>query len=1202
MGSCENSVIVDEPVCVSISGQHLLSEFPMQSVSEQQSCLELSHQLIDSNMDLASAPSRSPDLVRNSDTTQVWALNGDTLAGGNEKTGVLALENLVKNDLGDRRDCLNENHSDIDVCMMEGGKECMKESRPQGEDGLGNLIGECVTPSVVIPVSGSPRNCDRQVDIRQVCTVNGDILAGETENTDVSAWGNLLKNDSGDGRGCLNGNQSDIDICPMESSRECLKESRPQGEDGMGNLVGDCETPLGVIPLTGLPINCCRQIDKRQVCSVKGEMLVGESENTDVPASENLLKNDSGDSRDCLNEDHLDIDVCTMDSGSEGLKESRLQGEDGLGKLVGDCALGVIPVAGLPINCDQQVERQDGRSANCVFAEGFMEGMENEVNTSAEVNSDTCEQELGVIPVTGLPTNCDQRVEQKDGRSANCLFAEGFMEGMENKVNNSAEVNSDSCEQESPLQDCESLELVPLNGVLGNTVEQNEQDLESAYASSLGKLKGKIFASFGSGDDLCNRVSPLQHGGKLLEISHIGEEVSNSDLKTDQTNCFNCLSVESNSEAVQMESNIDTSNQVSLSTSMENAYKYESPSICVQHSEHISDNSVDTPPNKWGMEFVEEKSDVTIDTKVVGMQMSSVEQSACNLNEGSSLTASKFVIDKSGSSQTSFPLGGLDDGSSKRLDEADQLGSGVHGPINSSSPVERYGQSDNQGKDTEKIDCASETKCYDFVSSPHQRNRKSRSNRKTQRTKATRKCEKTTKVSFSCGSIKIAVSARKKRSCLSKSARSSGWGLLGNVTALFENSNGLEVIQGLNQGSRKSNGGKKSGKQKKKGATIRSQGSRRKPGASNTNIRLKVKMGKEVCQSSINVTVPEIVDTSASSTAVGCDLGTEFYLGSPKVANDIVDDCGKDETAMHLQCISNNPETAKSCPGAFVSNDLDNNVVKEKSPRYGRDYFGVSSHLVVEASGRATDSCKDPGTSPDSEVINLMPDVQVDFRRHDDFHHTIASPKDLTAPGDLTSNKRGKKKHKLSGLGNGIAEEKSPHLVRITKPKPLKQYGRKQNSNNGISSSQNHISLASANASSNSLSDMEPLHLSEETAAVNVSTETLKVDSGAEAKIPCHLDTVAGLSKLQISKSFLPAAKTKGHKIPKGKSQGSDSVIKRLNARSQKEAQGRSVGKKKTEEKSSCDQVACKEESKSEAGTLLYFLCMEICALVYLKS
>ncbi|XP_062099461.1 histone-lysine N-methyltransferase ASHH2 isoform X2 [Humulus lupulus] len=1118
MGLCENSVIVEEPVCLSLSGHHLCSEFLVQSVSDQHYSSGLSHQLIDSNMDLATGPSRCLDLASNNETTclcsdhiaEECTVNGDILRGENESTKVMTLENLSKNDSGDDRDCLNENYIDIDVCTMERGGDCLKESKPQGEDGLGNAVGNCDIPT---EAAGFPLNFngDQQVDTTQELIVNGDMLTEHNKNTDLFPLEFALKNDSGDSRVCMNENHSDTDVCSTEMAGEYFNGSKPHIEDGLGNLGGECELSSEVISLSGLSMNCDQQVDTTQLRTVNAYTWAGDIENSSVLALDHFSENDPGYSRVCLNENLGEIGVCTNQRGRECLEESSVLGED----VLGDC----------------------------------------------EVPS-------GVISVTGLPINCDQQVEQTDDKIDKYLS----VEVIEDKGNVVAEVNSDLCEKESPLHDCESLELVPLNGVLGNTFKQKEQDFESVCASSLENLSVKIVDSVGSEDDMCNMVAPLQHGGIFSEASCSGEEVSNCDLKNDKNNCISCILVESSTEAVQMESNIETANHVSLSTSTDNIYKYESPSICVQQCEQNSDRSVDTPHTKQVMEFVEEKSDVSIDTKVVGQEMLPNKEIACNLYESSSFMPSKCVIEKSGSLQSSQPLGVVNDDSSGRLDVADQLGSHIYGPINSSSQVEWYSQTDYQGKDNEKIDYVSETKSFDIVSSTAQRNsRRGRSIRKTFTTKTTRKGK--TKVPIPSGGIKIAVQGRKKRSCLSKSARSSAWGSLGNVTQLFENSNGLEVI---NQGSLKANGGRKSGKQKKKGATIRSQGSRRKSSASNTNIRLKVKMGKDECQSFMTAMVPEVVDTSASSTANGCDFGTELCLESAKVANDAEDDWRKDEITTEFKCLSTNPSD-------FL-NDLDSNVVSEKSSKKGRDYFGVSSHMVDSSGGATDDRCKDPGTSPDSEVINLIPDAHVDFRSHDDFHGAVTSPKDIATTGDLISNKNAKKKNKLSGLGNSIEEEKSLHPLRMNKSKPLKLYERKQNSNSGISSSENLISSARANASSNSSSNMDPLHLSEETAAATITAEIFQVESGTEVEIPSNQDTGADLSKLQNSKSSFPDAKTKGHKIRKGKTQGSDSGIKSVNVCSQKETQRSSVGKKNTKEKSVCGNITCKEESQPEAG------------------
>uniref|UniRef100_A0A803NLZ9 Histone-lysine N-methyltransferase ASHH2 n=1 Tax=Cannabis sativa TaxID=3483 RepID=A0A803NLZ9_CANSA len=1103
MGLCDNSVIVEEPVCVSLSGHNLCSEILVQSVSDQHSCSKLSHQLITEVCTV-----KGDMLEGETDSTKVMPLenlsknnSGDDRGCLNktDSTKEMPLENLSKNSSGDDRGCLNKNDIGVDVCTLEQGRECSKVNKPQGEDGLGNLVGDCETP---IEVPGIPLKLsrDQQVDTTRELIVNGDTLAEHKQNKDAFPLENTSKNDYGDSKAFTNESNSDADVCSTETGGEYFNENKPHIEDGLGNLGGECQVSLDTISVSGLSINCDQQVDTTQVCAVNGT-LAGDIENACVLALDNSSENDPGYSRVCSNDNLSEIGVCTNQRGRECLKESCAQGDDVLGNLV----------------------------------------------------------HSGVISVTSLPINCDLQVEQTIDKNDKYLS----VEVIEDKGNDVAEVNSDLCEQESQLHGCESLESLPQNVVLGNSHKQKE-DFESVSVSDLENLSVKIVDSVGSEDDTCNMVSPLQRGGIFSEASCSGEEVSNCDLKKDQNNCVSCILADSSiTEAVQMESN-----HVSLSTSTDSIYKNESPSIFVQQCEQISDGSVDTPPTKQVMEFVEEESDVTLDTKVVGRKMVPNEEIAGILNENSSFMPSKCVLEKSGSFQSSQPLGVVNDDSSGRLDVPDQLGSHMYGPINSSSPVERYSQTDYPGKDDEKIDYVSETKSFDMVSSTSRRNsKKGRSIRKTSTTKTPRKGK--TKVPVPSRCIKIAIQGRKKRSCLSKSARSSAWGTLGNVTQLFDNSNQLKLI---NQGSLKANGGKKSGKQKKKGATIRSQGSKRKSGALNTNIRLKVKMGKDECQSSMTAMVPEVVDTSASCTANGCDIGAELYFESAKVANDVEDDWRKDEIATQFKCLSNNPSD-------FL-NDLESNVVSEMSSKKGGDYFGVSPHMVESSGGAADDRCKDPGTSPDSEVINLTPDARVDFKRHDDFQGAVTSPKDLATPGDLTSNKNAKKKNKLS-LGNNIEEEKSLNPSRTVKSKSLKLYVRKQNSNNGVSSSENLISSVRANASSNPSSDMDLLHLSE-TAAATVFAETFQVESGTKVEIPSNQDTGADLSKLQNGKSSILDAKTKGHKIRKGKFQDADSGIKSFNV-SQK-AQRRSVGKKNTKEKSVCGNVTCKEESQPETG------------------
>lgn len=1243
MGSCENSVIVDEPVCVPISGQHLCSEMS----------------LVDSKMDLAGAPNRCPesDLVSNCDSgclssrdatpsgsvaerkdvdvlgsenlladdpgigldesrggidacekesggeglLEGTSVSIDGLAGEREAGDVSPLENSSGNDSGHSAGWLDEKHNGIDVHEKESHGESLQDGASVSRDGLG---GE----DEMVDVSGLDNLLKNDFEVSGGCfdenlgdvdvhekegVISRDGLVGENEAVDVLPLENLLENDTGQGGGCLDENHDDADV-ERESSGECLQVGPSVSRDvsggeyeardvlGLYNLLkddsaaavsggcldenhsdddvhekesgGEClqedrdglvseNEAVDILPLENLLENAsevgggcldenhggigipekessweCLQEgsygDTTQMCTVSRDGLVGEHRDLDVLALEKLLKNDSGVSGSCSDDNQSDIDTCIAESCGECLQEDMSRDEDDLRNLL----------------------------------------------VGSEMHSE-------ILTVADLPINCFHPDEQRDEQGVCCLSAEDITEAREDKGDVLADVSNDLCEQEPPLQDRENLELASENNVLGDTLEPKEQNLESAGDTSLGNTTGKNDASVGLEADVCNGImDPLQRDELSLEVSHSGEEARDSE--NDQNNCSGCLSVERVTEAVGTESDIDTPNQVLFSTS-ENVHELGSPRTCVQQYRQMDEKS-DGYPTEVVAEFVEEKNDVTVNTQVeVGTLTMALEENACT--------------DTSGSLKSCQPLGVVDDGSSKTLDAVlDQLGNSSHGPIRSISTVDSSGQTD-------------EAKCSDIAASSSQRNsRRSRSNRKSQTKKATRKSKKSAEALCPNGIVKISFKGRKKRSCGSKSARSSAWGLLGNVTQLFEQSNGLEVIQVPNQGQ-KPKGGKKSRKQDKNGSKKRSQSSRRKSGASSTKIRLKVKLGKAVDQTIVNATVPEVVDNSVLSTAINFDNGNELCSVCPKLANGEVDDCGKGEVSIHFKCLSGNEEKAISCPDAsiqdaqVVNNDLDTNIVSEKSTEdAGDDYFGICPNVLFEASGEVTESrCKDPGTSPDSEVINSIPDSHVDSRPHVDFHTTVTSPKDFVVPGDLTSSKRGKKKNKVSGSVDSNAEYKSPLPVRINKAEPLKQYGRKQNSKNGICRGGNLIFSINTKASSNSSCDkepfvVEPLPSSVET-AIGVSTEALKVETGVEAKIHCNLDNGIGLSKSQKSKDFLSPPKTKGRKLPKGKSQVSDSENKRVNSHGKRETQGSSVGKKKASKKSVCNQVACKVESCPEA-------------------
>lgn len=1005
MGSCEDSVIMDEPLCLSNAKQNICLEFSRLSLPELQSCSVLGHPLLDPIVDPTDGPDQCSEISENDNigfsNSGDDTVNRDGKVGENENADVLAMENMLKNQYGDRRDCLNENLSDNVIYNMESAGVCLKDDGLQIENGLTSLSVHCEPPLEASVLTGSPRICAQQ---------DGD---------------------------CLNKNQSDNDICNVESAGKCLKDDGFQIEDGLTNSSVPCELPL---------------------------------------------------------------------------------------------------------------------------------------EASA---------------VSGSPRICDQ-LDKEENKGGSCLYAE---EGIvEEKADLLAGLKTDLCEQASPSQVFETpLESVSMNGVIGNTVEQNEKD-SKRFDQPSENFYGKIVVSAdGIEADIFSEMSFLNIGEMPSEV-HIVEEMNEFNRKNDQKDDHGIsgLFVERVADVNVIKSNLDACNQISSSSScqesLENLHMSKCLSVSALLNEQMNDNS--SPSTENDTVSVGKKIDVTTDIKVeIGTRILPLEENSCNCTEGSFDVAPVCIVEKSVSPKSCQPLVIVNNDSPRKLDMHDQFGNDVPGLDDSCNAGDCSEPADNEGKDCVKVDCVIETKCCDIVSSSSQRSsQRGKTKSKTKTKRAARKCRSTGKAVTSHRSIKLCLTARRKRSCLSKPARSSIWGLLGNVTHLFENYNGFELIKVQNQGLQKPKGGRKIRKRNKSGgAGGSSRGSSAKCSTSTNGFRLKVKVGKVVGQNFMNFTVPEVVNTLPFGTAISGDFETEFCpknsLGSPRLVSSIDDELSNGETVKLLKFFSNEEEKEKSFADASI---LDARLAK---PAAGdlRDNFVVNE----EASGVQSDSrFKDPETSPDSEVINLIPNVHVDSRPNEDLHGTVLTPNDFVAPGDLVSSKKGKKKNKVSGARNCIVEDGSPCPVRINKSKLSKQHGKRQNSSDGFCSTETLTSSASANASSNSSSDKElskeSLHFSGET-ELGVSAEAFKIESNTEAKTQCNLDVGLGLSKSQKSKNSLSTAKTKGRAIPKSKSKGSDSGSKRVNVCRQR-TERRSVSKKKTKEKTAYDQVVCKVESHLEEG------------------
>ncbi|GMY06658.1 histone-lysine N-methyltransferase ASHH2 isoform X3, partial [Fagus crenata] len=902
----------------------------------------------------------------------------------------------------------------------------------------------------------------------------------------------------------------------------------------------------------------------------------------------------------CLGSSGVDDTLCVSSGEVTEGTEVLCVIEDGLvgeGENVGDLLLENV----LGSEC-----RIGGDFLNEIQSQGDVCNLENGglcLEKRGSEGEGDCEKPLESSPVTGLQGNFVQMDEMDDKRVSGSS-AEGVSNVMVEQIGILAGVETDIHNQISSSQGCEMpSDIILMTGLPDNHPQQNEQeDTKSMGGFSLQVMDGNSDSSAETETVSCNQSSPLEGGEMPLKVLHTGDLVSNGDCHGDQKDekTASDLSAETVTEILETKSDADTCIQVLASrgsqSDLENLHMAESLSICAKPNEQKDDKSVDGPCVERVANVVDDKSVVmTVVSVEFGTHILPLEENACNSKEGAAKIAHNCNCEKSVSPLLCQSFGIVNCGTSKDTPDQDAIGS-----INSSSVVECSGHTDNEGKDNVIVGCISETKCPEIASSSSRGSgQRSKSRQKTQKKRTAKKSKNTANVPDSHESIRISLKAeRRKRSCLSKPARSSMWGLLGHITQFLEQSNGANQVH--NQGLGNARRGRGSGKQKKIRASGSSGGSRGNRCASTSRIRLKVKVGKVAGQCCLTNMVPEVVDMLASANASTSDDRTEMYSGTglelSKLANSVEDKLREDGTVLQLQCFSKLPEKAETFPDGFVmdgqlaTKDSENTKIIDKTSGDADDYLGVTSHVVDEASGGAIDSgCTDPGTSPDSEVINLIPDVQANARHQADLHETVlTSSKDVAARRRRTSSKRGKKDG-LPLSRNGIMEDGSPGPVSINEAKPSKKHGHRQDMGNGHCSREILASPTSANASSISSSNkelpMEPSVFSRETEH-GLFRKALKEESGVESKTFSNLDVDVELSE---SQNWVPN-KTMGHKLPKsgrvskGRSKASESASKRGNAHKQREKQRKSVNNCKVKDKDACNQIMCKVETHLESG------------------
>ncbi|XP_014500972.1 histone-lysine N-methyltransferase ASHH2 isoform X2 [Vigna radiata var. radiata] len=566
-----------------------------------------------------------------------------------------------------------------------------------------------------------------------------------------------------------------------------------------------------------------------------------------------------------------------------------------------------------------------------------------------------------------------------------------------------------------------------------------------------------------------------------------------------------------------------------------------------------------------------------------------IEDAFCKLKDCSSEETSNSTFRKPFSPESGLPwVASIANCSSKDVSDLHCKGDDVSTPTATNNAVDDPGKMVNDGKEALNVDCITES--IPLLS--QRSSRRSKVGRKTQTKKASRRGKNKTKVTCPNGDYMKLYSeaARKKRSCFSKPARSSIWGLIGNIEHFFEHDSEHAVREAVCQEFGKARSKRQSGKAVKNNASTGSLSSVKKCPVSTTRVRLKIKFGKEPDLSCSNVLTPESVDGLASASYL------ESGSASQKIASNLEDKMLKVVTLGNTESFNNNVDKDDLVRNGQVANSPieGHTEITEKADGDVEEHcLAAPPEKVIEALIEPINNKgMDPGTSPDSEVINSIPEVHVAERHEEDLHDAVlGSSKELNSKVDATVSKRGKKKDKLISSGICITEDESQGPPRNRRGKQSKNRRGKKNCTGAISS----LDLSTPTQINKSVSSKqlcpESLSLSGET-ELGRTAEALKVKNDMDINTSCKPSVDNGFSESQVSENMLSSARPLGRKLPKSlrpskvsrtKFKASDSADRKKTTCTRKEKQKKPIVKSEVKRKGASLKITCEMEDRPHA-------------------
>ncbi|TYG69826.1 hypothetical protein ES288_D05G262400v1 [Gossypium darwinii] len=701
-----------------------------------------------------------------------------------------------------------------------------------------------------------------------------------------------------------------------------------------------------------------------------------------------------------------------------------------------------------------------------------------------------------------------------------------------------------------------TLESIAIAGCRSGCAQQNGQNDNNIVRGPL--LDGKNCASSMIKSVTSSEISAICCAQTLSSLQGSGDSVSSCDwLNQKDDMSSRDLSLESFNKAVEAKSIGDTYSKLLASKCCVSSFEtlHRAESLCTKQNAQIDNKNFIVLSGDSVAKVSEERTDIAAGAKV--------ETSSEIMNAGDSFELSENSLCDKLVPLSCHPFDIVENGLSGRLDPPDCLTNGAYAALNSSSSIDFCGQRQNEGKVVVKADCVSEIKHHPTESSSSRRGgRKGKSSQKTNA--KTRNCRN--KLQQPPESIELHFRAsRRKRSCSSRPGRSSIQGLFSNITQFLEPCDDPEFNEVQNQkpsNGRDGQGSRKSCKDQS-GQSIKGSGGLSK--SSTSCLRFRIKVGKGVGPSNLNSVVAEVVNLPVSVDTSFSIYGKGTGLQFPKLANVAEDKVG--ELGIERQFLNKeDQEKVKTCLDAsFMDLKLTNNVSgsAEYLKKYAEDALGdylVSKpNALAESSGRAIDNkYSGSGTSPDSVVINSIPDAQVGLIHQEELHDPVLNNSGfLASPGGVKSSmvsKKGKKDN-----------HRSPRTVCLRKAKSSNNCrGRTKTRDNEFISNKAISSSAGANSSRGN--------------GLGVSEEAMKMDINMDAKACCshHVPETKKFKNLSSTKYTLNqlSKSSKSQGVRKERSKVSDSAGSRKgNACKQWGDELKSVSKIKVKEKGSNQEI-----------------------------